>query len=99
MPCVSICTLIHLSLQPLRKYLWDRSDAAKIDRLGSIANSDKMSEAPTELDRAFARNESRPMPVRNRPYLASATFHPDAQIDFASYPFNIPAVRDLPEIR
>jgi predicted ATPase len=39
------------------------------------------------------------MPARNRPYLASATFYPDAQIDFASYPFNIPAVRDLPKLR
>src|SRR5688572_8827313 len=38
------------------------------------------------------------MAVRNRPHLMRASFRPDAQLDFASYPFNIASVRDLPSI-
>jgi predicted ATPase len=35
------------------------------------------------------------MPKRIKPYLAHASFRPDADIDYDAYPFNIPAVRDL----
>jgi predicted ATPase len=38
------------------------------------------------------------MPARTKPYLLRASFHPDAELDFGSYPLNIPAVRDLPKI-
>lgn len=38
------------------------------------------------------------MPRRLKPYLLGAAFRPQAQIDFDSYPFNIPAVRDLDQI-
>jgi predicted ATPase len=35
------------------------------------------------------------MARRAKPYLLHASFRPDAEIDFESYPFNIPAVREL----
>jgi len=35
------------------------------------------------------------MPRRTKPYLLHASFRPDAEIDEASYPFSIPAVRVL----
>lgn len=38
------------------------------------------------------------MPKRTKPYLLRASFRPDAEIDSASYPFNIPAVRELGSI-
>lgn len=38
------------------------------------------------------------MPKRTKPYLLHAPFRPDVEIDFDSYPFHIPAVRDLPDI-
>ena len=38
------------------------------------------------------------MARRSKPYLLHASFHPDAQIDYESYPFNIPAVRELGNI-
>jgi predicted ATPase len=38
------------------------------------------------------------MAARIRPYLISASFRSDVGIDFEAYPFNIPAVRDLPNI-
>ncbi len=39
------------------------------------------------------------MPIASKPYLFSAAFRTDIDIDFDSYPFNIPAVRDLEQIR
>ncbi len=38
------------------------------------------------------------MPARKSPYLISASFRPDIVLDYSIYPFNIPAVRDLPKI-
>lgn len=38
------------------------------------------------------------MPARRSSYLIHAEFHPEAVIDFESYPFNIPAVREIREI-
>lgn len=38
------------------------------------------------------------MSRRSKPYLLHASFRPDAQIDYESYPFNIPAVRELGNI-
>lgn len=38
------------------------------------------------------------MPKREKPYLISASFNPDVPINFKSYPFNIPAVRDIEQI-
>ncbi len=38
------------------------------------------------------------MARRTKPYLLHASFRPDAQIDYESYPFNIPAVRELGNI-
>jgi predicted ATPase len=38
------------------------------------------------------------MPRRTKPYLLHASFRPDAEIDFESYPFSIPAVRELGNI-
>jgi predicted ATPase len=38
------------------------------------------------------------MPRRIKPYLIHASFRPDAEIDYASYPFNIPAVKELGNI-
>lgn len=35
---------------------------------------------------------------RSSAYLQHAIFRPDAEIDFAAYPFCIPAVRDLPDL-
>ncbi len=39
------------------------------------------------------------MPRRLKPYLLHASFRPDVPLDFASYPFNIPAVQQLEDIR
>lgn len=39
-----------------------------------------------------------PMARRVRPYLLHASFRPDADFDFDSYPFNVPAVRELENI-
>ncbi len=39
------------------------------------------------------------MARRTKPYLLDAQFRPDAQLDFDSYPFNIPAVQALDTIR
>ena len=39
------------------------------------------------------------MPARKRPYLVAASFRPDVTVDYETYPFDIPAVRDLPKIR
>jgi predicted ATPase len=36
--------------------------------------------------------------MRHHPYLLKATFRPDAAIDFARYPFNIPAVQEIGNI-
>ncbi|MDB6137975.1 MAG: putative ATPase, partial [Verrucomicrobiaceae bacterium] len=33
-----------------------------------------------------------------KPYLQKITFRPGAAIDFASYPYNIPSVRNLGEL-
>jgi predicted ATPase len=38
------------------------------------------------------------MPKRSKPYLLHASFRPDAELDFESYPFSIPAVRELGNI-
>jgi predicted ATPase len=38
------------------------------------------------------------MARRIKPYLLHATFRPDLEFDFDSYPFNIPAVRELGNI-
>ncbi|OEC36957.1 Predicted ATPase [Pseudomonas cuatrocienegasensis] len=38
------------------------------------------------------------MARRTKPYLLHASFRPDAEIDYGSYPFNIPAVRELGNI-
>ncbi len=38
------------------------------------------------------------MPRRTKPYLIRASFRPDADIGYASWPFSIPAVRDLGSI-
>ncbi len=38
------------------------------------------------------------MARRTKPYLLHASFRPDAEIDYESYPFNIPAVRELGNI-
>ena len=38
------------------------------------------------------------MPRRTKPYLLHASFRPDAEMDFDSYPFSIPAVRELGNI-
>lgn len=35
------------------------------------------------------------MPKRTKPYLIRASFRPDADIDYDSYPFSIPAVREI----
>jgi len=39
------------------------------------------------------------MAARKRPYLISASFRPEAELDYETYPFNIPSVRDLPGIQ
>ncbi|MGE0314048.1 MAG: AAA family ATPase [Lautropia sp.] len=39
------------------------------------------------------------MSRRAKPYLLHASFRPDAKLDFDAYPFNIPAVRELEDIR
>jgi predicted ATPase len=36
--------------------------------------------------------------VKAKPYLTRAVLHPDAQLDFTIYPFNVPAVKDLGQI-
>jgi predicted ATPase len=36
--------------------------------------------------------------VKAKPYLTRAVLHPDAQLDFTIYPFNVPAVKDLAQI-
>jgi predicted ATPase len=38
------------------------------------------------------------MSKRKKPYLLHASFRPDAEVDCDSYPFNIPAVRELENI-
>lgn len=38
------------------------------------------------------------MTRRTKPYLLHASIHPDADIDYESYPFNIPAVREIASI-
>jgi predicted ATPase len=38
------------------------------------------------------------MPRRTKPYLLHASFRPDADIDYESYPFSIPAVKELGNI-
>lgn len=38
------------------------------------------------------------MSKRTKPYLLHTSFRPDAEINYESYPFNIPAVRDLGDI-
>ena len=38
------------------------------------------------------------MPKRSKPYLLHASFRPDAEIDYESYPFVIPAVREIGSI-
>ena len=38
------------------------------------------------------------MPRRTKPYLIRASFRPGAEIDYKSYPFSIPAVRELGNI-
>lgn len=38
------------------------------------------------------------MAMRTNPYLLSAVIRPDADVDFGSYPFNIPAVREIDNI-
>src|SRR5262245_54572033 len=38
------------------------------------------------------------MAARKRPYLLHASFKPDVEIDDSTYPFNIAAVRELPNI-
>ncbi len=38
------------------------------------------------------------MPKRTKPYLLHASFRPDVAIDHDTYPFNIPAVRELSHI-
>lgn len=38
------------------------------------------------------------MPKRTRPYLARASINPDAEIDYATFPFSIPAVREIGSI-
>jgi predicted ATPase len=38
------------------------------------------------------------MARRTKPYLLHASFRPDAEIDYESYPFSIPAVRELGNI-
>jgi predicted ATPase len=38
------------------------------------------------------------MPKRTKPYLLHATFRPEAEIDYDSYPFSIPAVREIGNI-
>lgn len=38
------------------------------------------------------------MPRRTKPYLLHASFRPDIDIDYDSYPFSIPAVRELGNI-
>jgi len=43
-------------------------------------------------------DDTKPMPKRTQPYLLHASFRPDADIDFDTYPFNIPAVRELGNI-
>src|SRR5438105_4341636 len=54
---------------------------------------------PTRVGTALcSRQYSSIMSVRKHPYLISATFRPDVQLDYEKYPFNIPAVRDLPNI-
>ncbi len=39
------------------------------------------------------------MPRRTRPYLMHASFRPDIRIDYQRYPFDIPAVRAIDQIR
>lgn len=39
------------------------------------------------------------MPARDKPYLLHASLRPDVEIDYDNYPFNIPAVRELGNIR
>ena len=39
------------------------------------------------------------MAKRSKPYLMRASLRPDAEIDPAAYPFNIPAVRDIASIQ
>src|SRR5437899_2169533 len=39
-----------------------------------------------------------PMARRDKPYLLHASFRPGADFDFDSYPFNVPAVRELENI-
>ena len=38
------------------------------------------------------------MPKRTKPYLLHASLRPDVEIDYGSYPFSIPAVRELGNI-
>src|SRR5476649_952326 len=38
------------------------------------------------------------MPKRTHPYLVRASIRPDADIDYDSFPFNIPAVREIGNI-
>lgn len=38
------------------------------------------------------------MTLREKPYLRSASFNPDADIDQLAYPYNIPAVRDMEKL-
>lgn len=38
------------------------------------------------------------MPLDAKPYLLSASFRPDAELDFTAYPFNIPAVEEIESI-
>lgn len=38
------------------------------------------------------------MPIAARPYLQRASFKPDAELDFETYPLNIPAVREIESI-
>lgn len=38
------------------------------------------------------------MPRRTKPYLIQASFRPDVEVDYESYPFSIPAVREIESI-
>jgi len=57
-----------------------------------------MAAVVTRLAQVGRHEQHLRMAKRNKPYLLHASFRPDAEIDFDTYPFNIAAVRDLDRI-
>ncbi len=67
--------------------------------VGKFDNATPATRGGVESSTQAIHCSKRPMPINKKPYLQNLSIKPSADIEWESYPFNIPAVRELEKLK